>query len=73
MDASVEVPYTQLSNEALRGLAEAFVLREGTDYGAAEASFATKVDQLLVQLRQGKAKILFDPEEETCVLVPANR
>ncbi len=30
------VPHAQLSPAALRGLIEAFVLREGTDYGARE-------------------------------------
>ena len=29
----VAVPHTELSPEALQGVIEAFVLREGTDYG----------------------------------------
>ena len=33
MDESVEIPFRLLSEEALKGLIEEFVSREGTDYG----------------------------------------
>ncbi len=55
------VPHAQLSPAALRGLIEAFVLREGTDYGAREVSFETKVAQVAAQLESGEAQIWFDP------------
>lgn len=71
MAEGVEIPIESLSPEALEGLVQAFVLREGTDYGAQEAAFATKVEQVLRQLRRGDVKVLFDPEEESCVIVPA--
>ena len=35
-DAAVPIPYQELSAEALRGVIESFVLREGTDYGQHE-------------------------------------
>jgi hypothetical protein len=57
----VVVPYTALSAEALRGVLEAFVLREGTDYGERDASHESKVTQVLRQLERGEARILFDP------------
>jgi uncharacterized protein YheU (UPF0270 family) len=50
-----------LSAEALRGVAEAFVLREGTDYGAREVSHEEKVGQVLAALERDEALILFDP------------
>ena len=65
----MEIPYTQLSKDALRGVIEDFVLREGTDYGHADYSLDDKVAQVLKQLEQGKVKVMFDPEEETCTLV----
>ena len=55
------IPHTQLSPAALRGLIEAFVLREGTDYGAREVTFETKVAQVAAQLEAGEAQIWFDP------------
>jgi uncharacterized protein YheU (UPF0270 family) len=37
------IPHWMLSPDALRGVIEAFVTREGTDYGAQEVPLATKV------------------------------
>jgi len=64
----VEVAAEDLSPEALRGLAEEFVTRESTDYGASEKSFGEKVDDVMRQLRDGSAKIVFDPENSTIQL-----
>ncbi len=47
----VEIPYAALSSEALRGVIEAFVLREGTDYGEREFTLAQKGAQVLAQDR----------------------
>ena len=66
----VEVPWRALSPDALRGVVEAFVLREGTDYGAREFSHEEKVQQLLDGLARGGARILFDPLTETVTLLP---
>ena len=71
-DRVVEVPCSDLSPEALRGLAEEFVTRESTDYGASEKSFEAKVDDVLRQLRDGSARIVFDPENATIQLRPAD-
>jgi uncharacterized protein YheU (UPF0270 family) len=66
----VEVPYTALSPDALMGLVESFVLREGTDYGDREVSHAQKVAQVVAQLESGEARILYDPETESVTLLP---
>jgi uncharacterized protein YheU (UPF0270 family) len=66
----VEVPHTALSPEALQGLVESFVLREGTDYGEREITHAQKVAQVISQLECGEARILFDPETESVTLLP---
>ncbi len=58
---SIEVPYRALSAQALRGVVEAFVLREGTDYGEREISLESKVAQVMRQLERGEARIVFDP------------
>lgn len=64
----IEIPCGELSAEALRGVIESFVLREGTDYGEREYSLEQKVDQVRAQLVRGQARILFDPESETVTL-----
>jgi uncharacterized protein YheU (UPF0270 family) len=55
------VPWSALTDDALRGVAESFVLREGTDYGAIERSFEAKVNEVLARMRRGEARIWFDP------------
>jgi len=58
----VVIAHTALSREALRGVIESFVLREGTDYGDREFSLEQKVAHVLLQLERGEAQIVFDPE-----------
>lgn len=62
----LEIPVGQLSAEALRGVIESFVLREGTDYGAREYSLEEKVQHVERQLTRGEARIVFDPVSGTC-------
>ena len=58
---AVLVPYGELSTEALRGLAEAFVLREGTEYGERSYSLEQKVQHVIGQLELGEAVIVCEP------------
>ena len=64
----IAIPAAQLSAEALRGVIEAFVLREGTDYGEHEYSLEQKVAQVRAQLERGQARILFDPQSNTVTI-----
>jgi len=66
----VEVPHRLISPDTLRGVVEAFVLREGTDYGAREFTHEEKVQQVLDALDSGEVRILFDPETESVTLLP---
>jgi uncharacterized protein len=61
----VEIPHTELSPDALRGVVESFVLREGTDYGERDASFESKVADVMRQLDRREAVIVFDPTTES--------
>ena len=70
MSTHVPIPHEELSPDALRGVIEAFVLREGTDYGAREFSLEEKVVHVQRQLERGEARIMFDQETETVDIVP---
>ena len=73
---ALEIPYRELSAAALTGVIEAFVLREGTDYGEIHHSLADKVQQVLRQLERHDARIVFDPLTESVdivVTVPLRR
>ncbi|MCH1555747.1 MAG: YheU family protein [Pseudomonadales bacterium] len=67
----MRVPFQALSLDALQGLIEAFVLREGTDYGPQEHRFEDKCASVRAQLEAGTAVIEFDPDSEIALIVPA--
>lgn len=66
----VDVPYTALSADALRGLVEEFVTRDGTDYGVRERTVEEKIRDVMRQLERGEVKIMFDPASRSANLVP---
>jgi uncharacterized protein len=65
----IVIPYRDLSDTALRGVLESFVLREGTDYGEREVSLDQKVAHVLRQLERGEAHIVFDTVLESIDIV----
>ena len=67
----IVIPHRDLSAEALRGVLESFVLREGTDYGEREVSLDAKVAQVLRQLERGEAQIIFDATLQSVDIVVA--
>ncbi len=69
----VDVDYRLLSAEALRGLIEEFITREGTEYGHLEFSLDDKVHQVERQLASGEVKIVFDSVDERANLVPTKK
>ena len=66
---AVKIPYDQLSNEALQGVIEEFVTRDGTDYGEVQIPLETKITQVLKQLISKDAFILFVQHSETCTIL----
>ena len=73
MSESVVVPYTELAGDTLRAVIEAFVLREGTDYGSREYALEEKVAHVRAQLERGIAQIIYDPESQSLDIVRATR
>jgi uncharacterized protein YheU (UPF0270 family) len=65
----VEVPYARLSADVLRRVAEEFVTRDGTDYGAAEKLLEEKVTDVMRQLECGEVAIVYDTESDTINIV----
>jgi hypothetical protein len=59
------IPVNKLSAHALKGVIEEFISRNGTDYGAIEASLETMVRQVKSKLKDGSAVLVFDDETET--------
>lgn len=66
----VKIPVSQLSEDALQGVVESFVLREGTEYGWRDHSLADKCERVLEQLRKGEAQLCFDPVSNSIDIIP---
>jgi uncharacterized protein YheU (UPF0270 family) len=66
----MNIPYEQLSQEALKAILEEYASREGTDYGEISYSLEQKVAMLRRQLERGEVSISFDISTETCSLTP---
>ncbi len=64
----IKIDAQLLSESALLGVIDDFILREGTDYGEHEQSLETKRAQVRAQLDEGCAEIWFDQETETVTL-----
>lgn len=67
--ATIQIPISSLSPEALDGLIEEFVTRDGTDYGLRERTLEEKKSAIVRQLERGEIVIVFDSESERCNLV----
>ncbi|ARU26041.1 YheU family protein [Cellvibrio sp. PSBB006] len=63
------IPAQSLSAEALQGLIEEFITREGTDYGWDEVPLSAKVEQVRRQIEKGDVVIVFDSASETVSLL----
>lgn len=69
MSSHIEVPASALSREAIEGLVEEFITREGTDYGHREFSLEEKRAGVLRQLERGEISIVFELDSESTTLV----
>jgi uncharacterized protein YheU (UPF0270 family) len=67
------IPHHMLSPDALRGVIEAFVTREGTDYGVHDVPLATKVKQVRHQLDLGTAVLVYDEARDSCTIRPRDQ
>ncbi len=70
MSEYLEIPWQKLSSEALEGMLQELVTRDGTDYGLEEVSAEDKVAQLRKALQSGRAIIAFCPESESWSVLP---
>ena len=67
--SAIQIPQDAISADALDGLIEEFVTRDGTDYGFEERSLREKKSAVMTQISCGDAVIVFDPDTETCNIV----
>ncbi len=59
------IPWQDISEPALNGIIEEFIMREGTDYGSEEVSLERKKQDLINQLKSGQVVIVYSELHET--------
>ena len=65
-DDLIEIPFRDLSSEALRGVLEEYATRGGFE---SDMSLNTRIEEIKEKLKIGKARIMFDPKAGTTNLV----
>ena len=67
------IPWQALSEDALQGLVEEFVTRDGTDYGVTETSLATRVEQVKRALQRGELVVVYSEAHEQANIMSADQ
>jgi uncharacterized protein YheU (UPF0270 family) len=67
-----KIPVNKLSPEALQGIINEFISRNGTDYGEMEVSRETNFRHVKDKLENGSAVLIYDDEAETTNIFLAN-
>ena len=64
------IPWKALDSDTLDNLIEAFVLREGTDYGEHERTLTQKVEDVRRQLKSGEVVLVWSELHESVNIMP---
>jgi uncharacterized protein YheU (UPF0270 family) len=63
------IPWQDISPETLNNIIESFVLRDGTDYGEHERTLEEKVNDVLQQIKNGDATLVWSELHQTVNIV----
>jgi uncharacterized protein len=65
----INIPVEALSDEALLGVIDDYINREGTDYGLRDTDLAQKRAAVRNALASGRAVITYDPNSRTTTVI----
>ena len=65
----IKIPIESLDRSIIFSIIEEFVLREGTDYGAHEVNFQSKIDEIYSKLESDEYSISYDESTESCTII----
>ena len=71
-EEGIVVPLDRIKPDTLRKMIEEFVTREWSELSDDSYSMEDKIAQVLQQLADNKAKVVFDLTSETCNIVAAD-
>lgn len=68
-EEGVDIPLEQINPDTLRNMVAEFVTREWADLGDSEYTLDDKIAQVLKQLHDNRAKVVFDLTSESWNIV----
>ena len=68
-ELGIIIPFEKLTAEALDGLIEEFILREGTDYGTTTYTTDQKKERVHKQIKNKNVVVVYDSNTEACSLL----
>lgn len=72
-EEGVVVPHDRISPDTLRKMVEEFVTRDWSETSDAGCTLDEKIEQVIQQLKNDKAKVVFDLTTETCNIIPLDK
>lgn len=67
------IPFTELQSDTLHAIIKEFVLTEGTEYGLNDISIEEKTAQVMQQLHNQTAYVVYSELHESVNIVPAEQ
>ena len=72
-EVGVVVPLDRINADTLRKMVEEFVTREWSESTDAGRTLDEKIEQVVQQLKDGRANVVFDLTTESCNIIPLDR
>lgn len=69
-EEGVVVPFDRINPDTLRKMAEEFVTRDWSELSDTGYTFEDKIEQVIQQLKDGRADVVFDLLSESCNIIP---
>lgn len=69
-EEAVDIPLERINPDTLRKMIEEFVTREWSELADSDYTLDEKIEQVLQQLKDKRAKIVFDCTSETWNIIP---
>jgi uncharacterized protein YheU (UPF0270 family) len=69
-EEAIEIPLDRINPDTLRNMIEEFVTREWSELADSEHTLEEKIGQVMQQLKNKQARIVYDSSSETWNIVP---
>ena len=68
----IDIPLDRVNPDTLRKMIEEFVTREWSELGDSDCTLDEKVGQVMQQLKDNRARIVYDSTSESWNIIPSN-